>query len=271
MADKLIGKIFETKDYDRFKILEGNRPINHVKKLIISIQEIGMLMCPVLVNERFEIIDGQGKYTACKYLGLPVPYVVQNGLTIKECRYLNRYQTKWNVKDFINSYASGSDTREAYHNLKTVMSQFPDIDKRVVIRAAGVYGLADANMQRVSDGEYDGMDEDGMNRAIQRLSRLRPFVIVLDKVPFKANMMSAIVFCLAIKDENPAFSDDQLLEGIKKNFNTCQKATSLQQAIENCDICYNYKRREENRFNISRYYEDITMRIRQASMRRNRK
>ncbi len=258
MADKLVGKIFETKDYDRFKILEGNRPINHVKKLIVSIQSIGMLMRPVLVNEKFEIIDGQGTFSACKYLRLPVPYVIQPGLTIRECRFLNRYQTKWSVNDFINSYAVGNDSREVYRNLKVVMDQFPDINKKVVIKAATPTGISATNTTCLSDGAYEGMDLEGMNRAISRLIRLRPFANYLSKAPYKINWLSAIVFCLAIRDSNPAFSDEQLLEGIKAYYDTCPKASSLKQAIQNCDTCYNYKRRKENRFNIYRYYEDVT-------------
>lgn len=258
MADKCISKIFETEDYDKFKILEGNRPINHVKMLIVSIQEIGMLMRPVLVNEKFEIIDGQGTFSACKYLRRPVPYVIQHGLTLKECRYLNRYQTRWSVNDFINSYATGADAIESFSNLKTLQVQFPDIDKKVIMRAAARTGLAPVHTTCLKDGTYDALGTEEMNRALPRLILLRQFSEYFKKVPFKVNLLSAVVFCLAIKDVDPTFSADQLLDGMKTYYDTCPKATSIKQAILNCDTCYNYKRRKENRFNIYRYYEDVT-------------
>ena len=60
MADKCVAKIYETTDYNRFRYIEGNRKVNHAKKIVQSIQAIGRLMKPVLINERWEIIDGQG-------------------------------------------------------------------------------------------------------------------------------------------------------------------------------------------------------------------
>lgn len=258
MGDKCIAKIFETTYYDKFKILEGNRPINHVKMLIVSIQEIGMLMRPVLVNEKFEIIDGQGTFSACKFLQRPVPYVIQPGLTIKECRYLNRYQTKWSVNDFINSYATGADAIESFSNLKTLQAQFPNIDKKVIMRAAAKTGLAPVHTTCLKDGTYDALGIEEMNRALPRLMLLLPFSEHFKKTSFKINILSAVVFCIAIKDVDPTFSVDQLLDGMKQYYDTCPKAISITQAISNCDTCYNYKRRKENRFNIRRYYEDVT-------------
>ena len=43
MADKKVAIIYETDNYDKFKIVDGNRPIEHAKKIIESIKEIGML------------------------------------------------------------------------------------------------------------------------------------------------------------------------------------------------------------------------------------
>ena len=93
MADKKVAVIYETDNYDKFKIIDGNRPIEHAKKIVESIKEIGMLWQPVLVNERFEIIDGQGRYLASKTLGKKILYVVQPGLTIKHARCLNENST----------------------------------------------------------------------------------------------------------------------------------------------------------------------------------
>ena len=38
-----------------------------------------LLMCPIIVNENYEIIDGQHRYSASKELGLPIRYIVGEG------------------------------------------------------------------------------------------------------------------------------------------------------------------------------------------------
>ena len=122
MTDKKVAIIYETDNYDKFKIIDGNRPIEHAKKIIESIKEIGMLWQPVLVNERFEIIDGQGRYLASKTLGRKILYVVQPGLTIKHARCLNENSTIWKIKDYIHSYAVGSDSKAEFTNFEAVQN-----------------------------------------------------------------------------------------------------------------------------------------------------
>lgn len=58
---KLIGKLYETKDYSKFKFLKGNRAIKEKRSLIESIEKSGILV-PIDVNEKFEIIDGQTRF-----------------------------------------------------------------------------------------------------------------------------------------------------------------------------------------------------------------
>jgi ParB-like chromosome segregation protein Spo0J len=65
-----IEKIFETRDYGMFKRLKGNRDIttNRVAIIKASIENIGYISNPIICNENMEIIDGQGRYEACKEL-----------------------------------------------------------------------------------------------------------------------------------------------------------------------------------------------------------
>ena len=72
--DKTVGHIFETTDYDIFKRLEGNRADieRRAKKVIKSIKAVGQIKAPIIVNERFEIIDGQARAEAFRRLGLPI-------------------------------------------------------------------------------------------------------------------------------------------------------------------------------------------------------
>ena len=61
-------QVFETRDYDQFKKLNGNRNINEsqVDGIVHSILEVGYQPVPILVNEFMEIIDGQHRLEAVK-------------------------------------------------------------------------------------------------------------------------------------------------------------------------------------------------------------
>ena len=71
--DKEFGKILSTYEYDKFKKIKGNRKINfkNLGKIINSMSK-KQLVIPILVNEKFEVIDGQHRLQACIELGLPV-------------------------------------------------------------------------------------------------------------------------------------------------------------------------------------------------------
>ena len=87
--DKIIGNILQTSEYEKFKVLGGNRRIDHSHKVAESIKNHGQLLAPITVNEKFEIIDGQNRFEAFKRLNLPVQYIVSEGYGINECVAMN--------------------------------------------------------------------------------------------------------------------------------------------------------------------------------------
>lgn len=59
-------RIYKTDDHTLFKKLEGNRDVRSVEKIIKSIDNVGYVLSPILVNEKYEVIDGQNRLEACK-------------------------------------------------------------------------------------------------------------------------------------------------------------------------------------------------------------
>jgi len=107
MHNAISGKIYASTDYRRFGFIEGNRDIadKRVEGIMESIEKVGWIMNPIVVNERLQIIDGQGRFTALKRLGLPVYYVIHEGAGVKEVIALNVRQKNWTVADYCISYA----------------------------------------------------------------------------------------------------------------------------------------------------------------------
>ena len=98
--------VYRTTDYDLFKRLEGNRAVlsNRVNKIIKSIKKNGYIMNPIIVNEKYEVIDGQGRLEALRVMNLPVDYIVIKGLGREQCIALNAYSTIWSMVDYISAY-----------------------------------------------------------------------------------------------------------------------------------------------------------------------
>lgn len=129
-------EIKKTNNYSMFKSLEGNREIRdrRVDKIVQSIVKIGYITSPILVNEKMEVIDGQGRLSALERLGLPVEYIVHEGIGIEECRQMNIHQSNWGDYDYIQSYATRGS--EDYQRLQSLVDQFKDLPIGVVSHSA---------------------------------------------------------------------------------------------------------------------------------------
>ena len=118
------NQAWRTDNYNKFKRLDGNRGVQElrVKKVTDSIQANGYIYSPIIVNEFYEVIDGQARLEALRRLNLPVDYIMEKGLRVKDCVALNLYQTKSNLNDFIDSFAELGNT--SYKYLKNLMTRY---------------------------------------------------------------------------------------------------------------------------------------------------
>ena len=94
--------IHETTDYKAFHILKGGRvpTEERVNTLIATIEKVGFIPAPIIVNEKFEIIDGACRVAACERLGLPVHYIIQNGAGVAQCVALHEATERATKSDF---------------------------------------------------------------------------------------------------------------------------------------------------------------------------
>lgn len=128
-----------TKDYKKFKLLHGNRRIDkhHVTKIGESMAlypEIFKIR-PILVNDAFEIIDGQHRYYAAKELGIPVWYEKGGDIKTEDAVIINQNQRNWSVLDYARSYAARGNNN--YKEFLRVHEEHPLAPMRVVMRYIG--------------------------------------------------------------------------------------------------------------------------------------
>ena len=105
--DKSINEVRLTDDFNKFKIMKGNRAVrkSRVKKILQSFANVGYVQAPIVVNEKMVLIDGQGRYEACMETNQPIAYIVIDGLGHKHCINMNINCENWKTEDYIKSYA----------------------------------------------------------------------------------------------------------------------------------------------------------------------
>lgn len=127
-------QIKSTFDYAKFIILDANRDTAHKHKIIKSIQKIGLVPAPIVCNENMQVIDGQGRLSACEELGLPVYYIIVPGLGIEHCVSMNISQTNWSIMDYVKSYAAQGN--QNYCRLLRLMERHPALSYKIIVSSA---------------------------------------------------------------------------------------------------------------------------------------
>tara|TARA_R110000823_G_C15811961_1_gene488341 strand:+ start:68 stop:925 length:858 start_codon:yes stop_codon:yes gene_type:complete len=96
-----------TTDYGQFKYVSGNRILNesNINAIANQIRQHGQQQ-PIIINERYEIIDGQHRLEACKKLKIGVEYIKRKGATIDDVISTNIVGKKWCLEDYVNRFAT---------------------------------------------------------------------------------------------------------------------------------------------------------------------
>lgn len=117
-------RVYVTSDYSIFKHLKENRDVTErrIEKIRKSIDSVGYVRNPILVNEKMEIIDGQGRFEVLKEKGYPIEYIIDEGIGVDECRAMNVQQTNWTVMDFVDSFCASGN--EDYLNLRRLVDKY---------------------------------------------------------------------------------------------------------------------------------------------------
>lgn len=154
-------RVQTTQNYDKFKILVGNRDINQVnlKRLKSSFKE-HYLFSPILVNEKMQIIDGQHRFLAAKELQLPVHYIMISGYGLEEVQVLNTNTSNWKKIDYLKAYCDLGI--KPYLQMRQFMLDYPDFGVGVseVILSGNSWGTTKGqvmeNVKVVIDGFQSG-------------------------------------------------------------------------------------------------------------------
>lgn len=147
---KVVGRIYETYDYDtfRFEVVNRNIDENQVNQLKKILKENGSFISPIVVAKDRTIIDGQHRYHALKELGLPVRFILgeETGDLQQDIIKTNNMRKNWSFTDYLEAYAQ---MNENYRQALMIVEEFKDIaSPSTLVKFIGANGTGDSSIFR---------------------------------------------------------------------------------------------------------------------------
>ena len=243
--------IYETKDYSIFKFLLGNRAITPGRLAIIrkSIETVGYISNPIIINEKYEIIDGQGRFLVLKELGLPVEYIIQPGLTIVHCQAMNLKPTSWSTEDFVKSYADVGN--ENYQRLKNLHDQFGFSYTTITAIKYGFIAVGGSCSDIIKNGNLI-LTENNMKELKNILTYLTRFKDISKLIGGRTETLySSIAFCYRCDNCNA----ERLVEVLHNRANQIHPVARGDKLITEIETIYNYSLKKKDRIYFGHLYE----------------
>ena len=237
--DKKVATIYQTTNYAQFRHLTGNRDVleRRAARIKKSIADIGYVLSPIVVNEKMEVIDGQGRLMALQELGMPVDYVIAQGAGIRECIALNANTTNWTANNYVKAYAELGDT--SYKYLQNLMKAYAGVFKiEQILAAAGYSGNSSTRVIRgrihIDDAKYE--------QAIKILDYFKLFKAVIDRTSGRKNFYYIVLaFCYGHNDVD----NDRLYRKIMERQLDLLPVAKLDQALDVIESIYNDRARHK--------------------------
>lgn len=244
--------IYTTKDYSMFKVLNGNRTVNpsRVMKIKKSINDVGYITNPIICNERHEVIDGQGRLQALKELGLPVEFIVEKGIGVKECISMNIYQENWKLADYIHSYASLGN--QDYVFLEGFLKKYsPDVPVTTVIAVCMGTLQGAGNSSKIKDGRFKiTRSLEAIDNILKYMTNYVPYLkFISDRTIF----FQIVHFCCS----SSLINQDRLLAAIKKYPQKIMPFSSVDECLDSIEFVYNYRHGKNKAYFKPEYHKFV--------------
>lgn len=224
-------QVHTTKDYFLFKPLDGNRTKNlqHINRLKNSMAE-NYLFTVIIVNEKYEIIDGQHRFDVIQELQLPLHYVVCKGYGLDEVHRLNHLSKTWNADDYLTGYCNlGYKDYLIYRDFKN-KHKIGHNECQTLLMGVKTSATFNGGLFKVKSLSY-------AEKFMSKLYLIEPYYSDFKRRTFIYAMMAVM------KNENFEFTE--FLQKLKIQPTALQNCTDVGQYLELIEEIYNYKRKNK--------------------------
>jgi hypothetical protein len=232
-------QVHTTKDYSLFKILNGNRDVNHLhlNRLKESMKK-SHLTTIIMVNEKFEIIDGQHRFLISKELKLPINYIISKNYGLNEVQILNANMKNWEIRDFLTGYCDLG--YQDYIIYRDFMKEYGFPNQVSLLILSGDFAGSNAPVSTISNFKEG-------NFKVKNLKEAR---IIADKImkiePYYKGFLRRSFICALLEIlKNECFEFAEFLARLKQQPTKMQDCISAAQYKVLIEEIYNYRRREK--------------------------
>ena len=227
-----VNKVYKTNDYSLFAKLDGNRDTNkaHLSRLKKSIKEESLCV-PIIVNDKYQIIDGQHRFECWKSLFLPVYYIVVKGYGLKQVQRLNTNTMNWKLIDYAKSYCDlGNKNYCDYIKFK---SRYNLGDYESIAMLQGNSKGNGKNFERFRNGDFKVNHWRKACKEAEQINKLSSY--------YDGYKRRAFVFAMMHLLNHNSFDLDQLLNKLKCQSSELVHCTNTEQYLILLQKIYNYR------------------------------
>lgn len=233
---KITNQVHTTKDYFLFKPIGGNRKKNplHIKRLKKSM-ESNYLFTVIIVNDKYEIIDGQHRFEVIKELELPLNYVICKGYGLNEVHVLNQNSKIWKSEDYLHGYCDlGMIDYMIYREFKNKYKFGHNESMAMLTNVTRGGGSA---IQKFKDGEFKVSNLSLAEKYANNITKISSIYDGYNRRSFVYAMLTLF------KKENFVFSE--FIKKLERQKTALTDCVSSDQYISLIEEIYNYHRREK--------------------------
>jgi hypothetical protein len=230
------NQVHTTTDYFLFKPIDGNRNKNllHINRLKKSMNQ-NYLFTVIIVNEKYEIIDGQHRFEVIQELQLPLHYIICSGYGLTEVHILNANSKTWNADDYLEGYCKlgykdyliFADFKHKYqigHN------------ECISLLSNWSYSNSD-NTKEFYEGKFKVKNLMLAEEYIEKILMIEPYYAGVRRRAFVGAMLQLF--------SNKNFEFTEFLQKLKTQPTALQDCTSASNYKVLIEEIYNYRRREK--------------------------
>lgn len=231
-------QVHTTNDYSLFKTLNGNRDVNHLhlSRLKESMKK-NHLTTIIMVNDKFEIIDGQHRFLISQELKLPINYIISKNYGLNEVQILNANMKNWATIDYVNGYCDlGYKDYLIYRDFVEEYGFTSQVS--ILLLSEEQNGGNDVSSgTKFKEGLFKVKDLNNAKRMADKLKMIEPYYSGFARRSFVLAIYSIF------KNENFEFTE--FLAKLKQQPTTLQDCTNVTQYKSLIEEIYNYRRREK--------------------------
>jgi hypothetical protein len=231
---KHINQVHTTTDYFLFRPIEGNRNKNllHINRLKKSMAE-SYLFTVIIVNEKYEIIDGQHRFDVIQELKLPLNYIVCNGYGLNEVHILNQNSKTWTSDDYLDGYCKlGYKDYIKYREFKELYG----IGHYECMWLLNGSQLSNPT-QVFFTGDFKIKNYSEACKIIEKVMLVAPYYEEWKRRSFILAMLQLF--------KNPNFELTEFLQKLKLQPTALSNCSTTNQYVSLIEEIYNYRRREK--------------------------